>query len=93
MAARLDGADRTLRFDDSSTPGNPNVWMFVGVNGVGKTTTIGKVANQQIDARSLAYCSLPATRFVRRPPSSSAPGPSGRAPTSSAAPKVATRRR
>ena len=23
------------------------MWLFVGVNGVGKTTTIGKVANQQ----------------------------------------------
>jgi fused signal recognition particle receptor len=27
----------------------PNVWMFVGVNGVGKTTTIGKLAAQQVD--------------------------------------------
>jgi fused signal recognition particle receptor len=26
------------------TPGATNVWLFVGVNGVGKTTTIGKVA-------------------------------------------------
>src|SRR4029079_8262415 len=26
------------------TAGEPNVWMFVGVNGVGKTTTIAKVA-------------------------------------------------
>jgi fused signal recognition particle receptor len=25
-----------------------NVWMFVGVNGVGKTTTIGKLASQQV---------------------------------------------
>ena len=31
--------------------GSPNVWMFVGVNGVGKTTSIGKVAQQQIDGR------------------------------------------
>jgi len=30
--------------------GEPNVWMFVGVNGVGKTTTIGKLAAQQVDA-------------------------------------------
>jgi fused signal recognition particle receptor len=45
MVARLAGADRTLRFDES--PGGPNVWLFVGVNGVGKTTTIGKVAAQQ----------------------------------------------
>ncbi len=50
MVAQLEGSDRTVRFDDSLTPGNPNVWMFVGVNGVGKTTTIGKVARQQIDA-------------------------------------------
>ena len=28
-------------------PGVTNVWLFVGVNGVGKTTTIGKVARQQ----------------------------------------------
>jgi fused signal recognition particle receptor len=28
--------------------GSPSVWLFVGVNGVGKTTTIGKVGAQQI---------------------------------------------
>ena len=38
--------DRTLRHE----PGAPNVWLFVGVNGVGKTTTIGKIARQQLDA-------------------------------------------
>ena len=37
-------ADRTLH----TTPGEPNVWMFVGVNGVGKTTTIGKLASQRV---------------------------------------------
>jgi fused signal recognition particle receptor len=37
--------DRTLRFE----PGRPNVWLFVGVNGVGKTTTIGKVGKRQAD--------------------------------------------
>jgi len=36
--------DRSLRHE----PGIPNVWLFVGVNGVGKTTTIGKIAKQQI---------------------------------------------
>jgi fused signal recognition particle receptor len=50
MVARLAGADRTVRFDESFEPGQPNVWLFVGVNGVGKTTTIGKVARQQSDA-------------------------------------------
>jgi fused signal recognition particle receptor len=29
-------------------PGEINVWMFVGVNGVGKTTTIGKLASQHV---------------------------------------------
>jgi fused signal recognition particle receptor len=42
MKARL-VADRTLQF----VPDQPNVWLFVGVNGVGKTTTIGKLGKQQ----------------------------------------------
>jgi fused signal recognition particle receptor len=46
MKQRLDGADRTLRFDEGPE-GSPNVWLFVGVNGVGKTTTIGKVGYEQ----------------------------------------------
>jgi fused signal recognition particle receptor len=50
MVERLAGADRELHFDDTLQPGSPNIWMFVGVNGVGKTTSIGKVARQQIDA-------------------------------------------
>jgi fused signal recognition particle receptor len=45
MKARLAG-DRTLRFE----PGQPNVWLFVGVNGVGKTTTIGKLGKREVDA-------------------------------------------
>ena len=49
MVDRLRGSDRTIRFDESFEPGCPNVWMFVGVNGVGKTTTIGKLARQQVD--------------------------------------------
>jgi fused signal recognition particle receptor len=39
MKERLVG-DRTLDLRDGAT----NVWLFVGVNGVGKTTSIGKVA-------------------------------------------------
>jgi fused signal recognition particle receptor len=34
--------------DLAATTGEPNVWMFVGVNGVGKTTTIAKVAQREI---------------------------------------------
>jgi len=49
MVARLAGADREVHFDESFEPGRPNVWLFVGVNGVGKTTTIGKVARQQAE--------------------------------------------
>jgi fused signal recognition particle receptor len=52
MIQRLAGADRELRFEAAAE--GPNVWMFVGVNGVGKTTTIGKLANQQTrDGRSV----------------------------------------
>ena len=35
----LSNCDRRL-----NTEGNPAVWIFVGVNGVGKTTSIGKIA-------------------------------------------------
>ena len=43
---QLDGVDRSLVLDPR--PGEPCVWLFVGVNGVGKTTTIGKVGARQI---------------------------------------------
>ncbi|MCP4087813.1 MAG: signal recognition particle-docking protein FtsY [Actinomycetia bacterium] len=42
---RLGGADRSL----SLQPDTTNVWLFVGVNGVGKTTTIGKVGRRLTD--------------------------------------------
>jgi fused signal recognition particle receptor len=44
LVALLDegGKSRVLTHVD----GEPNVWMFVGVNGVGKTTTIAKVAQR-----------------------------------------------
>jgi fused signal recognition particle receptor len=45
LKALLTEGDRSLRYE----PGGPNVWLFVGVNGVGKTTTIGKIARQQLD--------------------------------------------
>ena len=53
MVSRLEGSERSLTFEPGD-PGSPNVWMFVGVNGVGKTTTIGKLSNQQIrDGRTV----------------------------------------
>ena len=40
LLALFSGDDPALHLADSS----PSVWLFVGVNGVGKTTTIGKLA-------------------------------------------------
>ncbi len=46
----LGAGDRSLTVE----AGGPNVWLFVGVNGVGKTTTIGKVAQaQQAEGRTV----------------------------------------
>ncbi|HEX8804636.1 MAG TPA: signal recognition particle-docking protein FtsY [Acidimicrobiales bacterium] len=45
LKSELATGDRSLRVDGAD--GAPDVWLFVGVNGVGKTTTIGKVAHQQ----------------------------------------------
>lgn len=45
MKQRLHVEDRGLRVDDGRT----NVWLFVGVNGVGKTTTIGKLGRRTTD--------------------------------------------
>ena len=42
MKDSLETSDREL---NQGSP--PSVWLFVGVNGVGKTTTIGKIANQR----------------------------------------------
>jgi fused signal recognition particle receptor len=42
----LASSDRALRLE----PGEVNVWLFVGVNGVGKTTTIGKVGFREAAA-------------------------------------------
>ncbi|MBQ7360921.1 MAG: signal recognition particle-docking protein FtsY [Bacteroidaceae bacterium] len=42
-------------FDFATTPGKPYVIMVVGVNGVGKTTTIGKLAHQFKKAGKKVY--------------------------------------
>ncbi len=44
LVATLGPADRPLQLVPSET----NVWLFVGVNGVGKTTTIAKLAQREI---------------------------------------------
>lgn len=43
MKARLGGQDLSLAMG-----GDPSVWLFVGVNGVGKTTTIGKLSTREV---------------------------------------------
>jgi fused signal recognition particle receptor len=45
MIERLSGFDRELTLSSES---GPTVWLFVGVNGVGKTTTIGKLGVREV---------------------------------------------
>jgi fused signal recognition particle receptor len=45
VVALFDGEDRELHLAAEA----PSVWLFVGVNGVGKTTTIGKLAARERD--------------------------------------------
>jgi len=50
LKTRLAGYDRTLHLAEVA----PSVWLFVGVNGVGKTTTIGKLGKREIaDGRTV----------------------------------------
>ena len=46
MRARLGGFDTSLKTAEQS----PTVWLLVGVNGVGKTTTAGKLAHRETTA-------------------------------------------
>jgi fused signal recognition particle receptor len=46
MRARLGGFDTSLKTAEQS----PTVWLLVGVNGVGKTTTAGKLAHRETAA-------------------------------------------
>ena len=52
LVDRLSGFDRSLSTDVIAAGGEPGpaVWLFVGVNGVGKTTTIGKLASRETAA-------------------------------------------
>jgi fused signal recognition particle receptor len=43
LKQRLSGHDLVLRYAEK----DPSVWLFVGVNGVGKTTTIGKLGKSE----------------------------------------------
>ena len=45
LKERLAGFDLDLRYAEAP----PSVWLFVGVNGVGKTTTIGKLGRRETD--------------------------------------------
>ncbi len=52
LVAMLSTADASLALPGAGAPPQPesestvDVWLFVGVNGVGKTTTVGKVAHR-----------------------------------------------
>jgi len=46
LVTLLSGSDRELHRAASG----PSVWMFVGVNGVGKTTSIAKLAQREVDS-------------------------------------------
>ncbi len=45
MTQQLSQSNRRLNMNAEVMP---NVWLFVGVNGVGKTTTIGKIATAEV---------------------------------------------
>ena len=45
LTAMFEGDDESLAFGEGE---GPTVWLFVGVNGVGKTTTIGKLALREM---------------------------------------------
>lgn len=48
-ASLLDSLSEERTVTTTAQQGRVPVWLFVGVNGVGKTTTIGKLAKRQID--------------------------------------------
>jgi len=48
-ASLLDSLTAERTVTTTAQSGRVPVWLFVGVNGVGKTTTIGKLAKRQID--------------------------------------------
>jgi fused signal recognition particle receptor len=48
-ASLLDSLTAERTVTTTAQGGRVPVWLFVGVNGVGKTTTIGKLAKRQID--------------------------------------------
>ena len=49
-ASLLDSLNAERSVTSTAGPGRVPVWLFVGVNGVGKTTTIGKLAQRQVAA-------------------------------------------
>jgi fused signal recognition particle receptor len=52
LVERLGGFDRRLHLAEHP----PSVWLFVGVNGVGKTTTIGKLGRREVlDGRRVVF--------------------------------------
>ena len=87
MAENLGGRDLEL-----GTDGNPAVWLFVGVNGVGKTTTIGKLAAREAQSGRKVVLAAGDT-FRARLSSSWVSGPIGLEPNSLGGPRAPIRAR
>jgi signal recognition particle GTPase len=69
----------------------PTVMLIVGVNGTGKTTSVGKIAGTCASSSTSRSCSAPPTLSARPPSSSSRSGPSAPASRSSRARPTPTR--
>ena len=52
LVALLSAADGTIGREQSHTPGQPRVILAIGVNGVGKTTSIAKLAHYMMEQGS-----------------------------------------
>ena len=74
-------------------PPSPRVVLIVGVNGTGKTTTVGKLANLLKSVGRRRRWSARRTRSARRPSSSSRSGRRAPASTSCGRGRAPTRRR
>ena len=84
--------DNMLDNQPLDVSGKPAVILVIGVNGVGKTTSIGKLAARYVSEGKRSCCPR-RTRSARRRPTSSRFGRSARVRTSSGTARAQTRRR
>lgn len=84
LRSKLEVGDSALTLE-----GKPAVVLVIGVNGVGKTTSIGKLA-KQLKSQGKKCCCAPAIHSALPPPTSWRSGPSGQGWTSSARTRAPT---